>query len=410
MDKGLFERISKRIEGYKDDMVELQRRLVATPAIGPESGGSGELERVKVLEPLMRGLFDSVEIIKAPDERVSYGYRPSMIAKLRGRSDERTIWIMAHLDIVPAGNEKEWNTPPHELVVKDGILYGRGVEDNHSGIVAALFTAMALKEESVKPRYSLGVIFAAEEETGSKYGVRYVLDRHSSFFKPDDLFIVPDWGDPDGSSVEVAEKSIIWFKFKTVGKQTHGSTPNKGINAHRAAAHLICKMDELNQKYPQRDELFDPPDNTFVVTKKEANIANVNIVPGEDVVYFDCRMVPSVKTEDIIKTVEGYIKEIEERFGVKITCELPFYSPVKNATPTDSPIVELIRNAAKDVLNTDIHTLGMGGQTVGTWFRNKGLHTAVYSQAPENQHLPNEQYPISFMINNTKMMAHIFLQ
>ena len=47
---------------------------------------------------------------------------------------------------------------------------------------------------------------------------------------------MPDAGNENGTMIEVAEKSILWLKFKILGKQTHGSMPEKGINAFKAAS------------------------------------------------------------------------------------------------------------------------------------------------------------------------------
>jgi len=49
--------------------------------------------------------------------------------------------------------------------------------------------------------------------------------------------------------IEVAEKSILWLKFKTLGKQTHGSTPQKGINSFKAASFLITELQKLYRFY-----------------------------------------------------------------------------------------------------------------------------------------------------------------
>ena len=52
-------------------------------------------------------------------------------------------------------------------------------------------------------------------------------------FHQNDFVYVPDFGEPDGSLIEVAEKHILWLKINVKGKQTHASTPEKGINATR---------------------------------------------------------------------------------------------------------------------------------------------------------------------------------
>ena len=410
MDKGLFERVSKRIEDYKDEMIELQRKLVRTPAIAPESGGVGELEKSKIIETMAKGLFDEVETFRAPDDSVSCGYRPNIAAKIKGKDNERTIWIMSHMDVVPAGDEKKWTTNPFELTIKDGCLYGRGVEDNHLGIVSSIFAAKALKEEGVTPTFNMGTLFVSEEETGSKYGARYLLDKHPNIFGPADLIIIPDYGNKEGSIIEVAEKSILWLKVITQGKQAHASHPERGVNAHRAAAHLICKMDQLYKKYSTENSVYEPPINTFEATMKEKNISNFNAVPGEDITCFDCRMIPPLTIDEVLSVVKGYAREIEEEFKVKIDFEIPFRSDAANPTPADSQIVRLIENAAKEIFNVKIKPIGIGGQTVATWFRNKGFHVAVYSRTLSNEHEPDERCPISYMTDNTKLLAHVLMQ
>ena len=105
------------------------------------------------------------------------------------------------------------------------------VEDNQQAIVSSLLVAEALKKHSVTPALSLGLLFAADEETGSKYGLDYVLREHADLFKPGDLFLIPDFGEPDGSLIELAEKSMFWLKITVTGKQCHASRPSQGNNS-----------------------------------------------------------------------------------------------------------------------------------------------------------------------------------
>ena len=141
------------------------------------------------------------------------------------------------------------------------------------------------------PSYDIGVALVADEETGSRKGIDYVL-KQTDAFRKQDLIIVPDAGNETGTLIEVAEKSILWLKIKTLGKQAHGSTPEKGINSFKAAAYLITELDKLHGIFNAKDGLFDPPISTFEPTKKEANVPNINTIPGEDVFYVDSRILP----------------------------------------------------------------------------------------------------------------------
>ncbi|GBG94038.1 dipeptidase PepV [Ligilactobacillus salitolerans] len=85
-------------------------------------------------------------------------------AQLDGQDDEY-IAVLGHLDVVQAG--ENWTTPPYQLTVKDGYMYGRGVLDNKGPILGALFALSLLKKHQVSLKHSIRVIFGTDEESGS---------------------------------------------------------------------------------------------------------------------------------------------------------------------------------------------------------------------------------------------------
>ena len=125
-----------------------------------------------------------------------------------GVDTSRTLWIISHLDIVPPGDLGLWRTDPYTLAVDGDMLYGRGVEDNQQATVSSLLLAKALKAGGITPPVNYGLLFVADEETGSKYGLDYVVQHAQGLFTPDDLFLVPDFGLPTSEMVEIAEKSM----------------------------------------------------------------------------------------------------------------------------------------------------------------------------------------------------------
>ncbi|MGO9643794.1 MAG: M20/M25/M40 family metallo-hydrolase [Candidatus Bathyarchaeia archaeon] len=122
------------------------------------------------------------------------------------------------MDTVPEGARELWDTDPFEPIVRDGKIYGRGAEDNGQAIVSSLFTLKALLPSNVKPPINIGVSYVPDEESGSKYGIIPLLDK-VNVFRANDIAIVPDSGTPDGAQIEVAEKSILWLKITTKGRQ-----------------------------------------------------------------------------------------------------------------------------------------------------------------------------------------------
>ncbi|MBU4484368.1 M20 family metallo-hydrolase [bacterium] len=409
MNKELFERISKRIDGYKNEMVELQKKLIPIQAIGPDSGGKGELEKASFLEPILRDLYDEVQVIKAPDERLSCGYHPSLVATIGAKSDEPKMWLTAHMDVVPAGDEKAWDTPPFEAVVKDGKIYGRGSEDNNQGLVSGLYALKALREEGVEIK-NIGGLFVSDEESANIYGVEYVLENHKELFSQKDMICILDWGTHDGSQIEIAEKAIVWFKVKIKGAQCHAAWPDKGINAHRAGAHLICDLEKFcKENYGEKDELFDHPYSTIEPTKKYSNVPNINTIPGEDVICFDCRLLPQVDVDVFIKDVEGVFKDVEKKHNVKIDYTLEYRIDALNPTPITSPLVSCVSSAIESVYNVTPRPVGIGGGTVGGPFRREGLHVVAYGRLDHTLHGPNEYCVIDYMVGDAKVWAYAIL-
>jgi succinyl-diaminopimelate desuccinylase len=386
------------VEGYRDDMVKVMCDLIRIKAIGPDVGGEGELDKAEYLMNLLDGF--EVERFDAKDERAKGGVRPNIVAKIKGESD-RTIWIVSHMDVVPEGDLSLWQTPPFEPVVKDGKIYGRGSEDNNQAIVSSLFAGKAILESGKKPKLSLGLAFVSDEETGSKYGIQHLIKQ--GIFKKDDLIVVPDAGNEKGDEIEIAEKSILWLKFKVHGIQSHASTPK--LNASRRAMKFLLELDEeLHKRFNAKNELFNPPISTFEPTKREKNVDNVNTVPGLDVSYMDCRILPEYDLDEVLKVVEEVRKRYEKKDGKPIEVEV-VQRESSPPTPKDSEVVLRLKEAIKIARGIEPKVVGIGGNTCAAFFRKAGFHTAVWATFVGNAHEPNEFCVIDNMVNDAKVFA-----
>ena len=400
------DQILKKIESYENYAIELQRGLTAIPALAPSSGGTGEYDKAKWLEGELKKLkFDSIEWINAPQAEAKNGIRPNVIARYKGKSSAKTIWFMSHLDIVPPGEMKLWNSDPYKMVVEGRKLIGRGVEDNQQATVSSIMVVKAMMELDYRPEYDIALLFCADEETGSGYGADYISEKHPDIFGKEDMFFVPDSGTEDGSMIEVAEKSIMWLKVITHGKQCHASRPSLGINAFKAASELITKYQKLYKKFPKKDRLYEPPISTFEPTKKENNVPNVNTLPGEDVFYMDCRVMPCYQLGEVKAEMRRMADEVEQKFGVKISFEPQ--QEAQAAPPTDpkAAIVLALKKAIKEVLGVKAKAYGIGGGTVAAFFRRLNLPAVVYARLNETAHMPNEYCVIEHMMGDAKVFA-----
>ena len=414
--------VSEEIEKLKDGMVNVLMGLVKIPAISPDSGGEGEYDKAQKLLEIIKGWpFDKIERYDAPDERAKNGVRPNILAYYYGEQGEKSprLWILTHLDVVPPGDLSKWTvTKPFEPLVKDGKIYGRGSEDNGQSLVASLYAVKALMNLGIRPKRTIILAFVSDEETGSKYGLEWLMKEHSEVFRKDDLVLVPDGGNEEGTFVEIAEKSILWMKIKVKGKQVHASMPGLGLNAHRVALDYAKELDEfLHEKYNARDELFDPPESTFEPTMGGNPSDAPNIAPGEHEVVFDCRILPQYNLDNILNDAQELAEEIKEKYRKEVNgkvlpeVRVEVLQRLDAPAPTakDSEIVKLLQKAIKEFRGKDVKVGGIGGGTFAAYFRKLGIPAVVWATLDEMAHQPNEYTKIENMVEDAKIMAALAL-
>jgi succinyl-diaminopimelate desuccinylase len=410
-ERNLFQRITRRIDSCEEEMIRLQIQLCAIPALAPESGGDGEHRKASFLKNFLQDAgLSPFWVIDAPDERVSSGVRPNLVVRIPGRNPGKTSWILTHMDIVPPGERRLWRSDPYQGFVSEGRIYGRGTEDNQQDLVASLFAAKAILDEGAVTENAIGLCLVSDEETSSHKGLAYLLAHRDNPFRKTDLIVVPDAGVPDGSFIEIAEKSLLWLRFKTTGRQCHASKPSLGRNAFLAASHLVVQLRELHEIFGLRDPLFDPSESTFEPTRKEENIPNINTIPGEDLFYCDCRVLPAYPLEKILESVRVIADEIEKRFEVSVEITPVQMKQAPPPTPSDSPVIGALQDALLTVYGLQARLGGIGGGTVAACFRKAGYPAAVWSRLQETAHQPNENCLIANMVGNAKVYAHLFLR
>jgi len=402
-----LDKLFNKIEALKEESIDLMKDLIAINSVGPANDGPGEQEIADYLDTYLHKIgFKQVENYPAPDSRVSGGNRPNLVAVLEGKESSKTMWILTHTDIVPAGDLSKWDHDPFRALVKEEKIFGRGSEDNHQGTVSSILMARAFLETGIKPDINIGLVLMADEETGSAFGLAHLLKHQALLFKKEDLIIIPDAGEPDARMIEVAEKSILWIKFKTIGKQVHASTPQQGINAFRAASDLVVRLNALHDQYAARDDVFSPPLSTFEPTKKEANVPNVNTIPGDDVFYLDSRILPAYDINDVMKSVRAIADGVEQEYKVTIEISTEQKEQAAPPTPQTAPVVKLLSEAIRRVYKVEARPMGIGGGTVAALFRRLGYPVAVWSTLDDLAHQPNEYCKISNLINDAKVFVH----
>ena len=401
------EKVFSFIDGSEDLVVELQTELCRRPAISPESGGEGELDKCEFLEGWLRGQgITQLERYDAPDARAKGGIRPSLLATIPGKDDSLSrFWVMSHLDVVPPGEASLWTSDPWTVVRDGNKIIGRGVEDNQQGLCSSVLAALAFVKQGIVPERTVKLLFVSDEENGSLYGIDWIIKNNPGFFRKEDLVLIPDSGESDGTAIEIAEKNSLWLKLTTRGVQAHASRPDQGINAHLAGADLALRLFYgLSEKFSVKDPLFEPDYSTFQLTKKDTNVPNINTIPGEDVIYFDMRILPCFPVKEVLKEVDIIKAEVEKKHGVTIECT-PVQQKESRPTSPDAPLIKMLSKCIEEVYQVKTKTIGIGGGTVAAFLRNSGIDSAVWARIDNTAHQPNEYALLDNILGDAKIMA-----
>ncbi len=408
----MLEEMDGMLEGGREAMLTLASQVLAIEAIAPESGGKGEMAKAeKVIELVSGWGFDLIERFNAPDDRVPDGKRPNYLLTIKGSDPSLPrVWVFSHLDVVPPGDPNKWTGDPWVMRIDGDRIVGRGVEDNGQGLFASLFAAKAILDSGNRPRRDVRLFLVADEEVGSAKGMVHLVREHPDLFGRDDLYLVPDAGDPEGAMIEVSEKSIMWLRVRTLGKQVHASTPAKGVNANLAAMRFLTSIyEDLHRRYPVSDDLFDHPVSSFEPTRREGNVPNVNTIPGEDVSYIDCRVMPQYDPAEVLSYMRGKASEFARSHGVTIDIDPVQMERAAPPTSPDHPLVGILKDAVREVYGVEARPVGIGGGTCAAILRRAGYPSVVWARIEETAHMPDESALITNYIGDAKVFLRLFL-
>jgi succinyl-diaminopimelate desuccinylase len=401
--KGLMDAVAED----KGKIVESLCSMIRHVAVGPENGGPGEADRGRFLVNLATDLgLKGIEVLESRDPSVLKGKRPNIIIRVKGTTS-KNMWVVTHMDTVPEGDLSAWKYPPYEPKIVDGKIYGRGAEDNGQELIASLYGLATLVKKGVTPECNIGLVFVSDEEHGNVHGIDFLIPK--KIFKKGDLVVVPDHGEPEGDAISIVEKGIAWLNVEVIGKQTHASTPDEGINAFEVAArYMAAAVDSVRKRFSMKDPLFEPPVSTFAPTKCDANGLNVNTIPGRQVFAFDFRVLPEYSLDDVLSELKKVAKKFEESTGAKINISFLQRADAAPRTAADAEVVKRLSKAIESARDVKPRLMGMGGGTCAAPFRRAGIDAAVWSTIPGTAHDANEYARIDDLVADAKVYALLF--
>jgi succinyl-diaminopimelate desuccinylase len=164
---------------------------------------------------------------------------------------EEMVGVLSHVDVVPPGNLRDWENGPFDPVEIDGLLYGRGAQDDKGPLLAALFGAKALMDAGVTLHKRVRFIFGTDEETLWRCIRRYV-EREE----------LPDMGfSPDSRfPLTYAEKGLLQLRLegpnesglRLAGGSAFNAVPDSVLYAGERQEDLAAALDALGFPYTRR--------------------------------------------------------------------------------------------------------------------------------------------------------------
>ncbi len=268
--------------------------------------------------------------------------------------------FIAHFDVVPEGDDKDWTYLPFSGAMKQGAIWGRGALDDKSQVISSMEAIQLLLSKGYQPQRDLYFYFGDDEEVGGKSAVQLAQQWQDKGLR---FFAIFDEGGAvvkklipklkrTAALIAIAEKGILDLQLKaTAAKGGHASMPPKRT-VIALMSHAISKLDELSKhqqvtpiardfmshidRYlplPQRmifanPELFtgqvmkyfsrSPLTRTMLKTTMVPTIFNAgyksNVIPIAATAIINIRLLPN----DSEKSVENKVRRVVAPYDVKV--------------------------------------------------------------------------------------------
>lgn len=181
-------------------------------------------------------------------DRKSFKGNPNAIGIMKGSGGGKSMILNGHIDVVPAGNLKDWDCDPFSGHIECGKLYGRGSTDMKGGTTALLMAIEAIKNAEITLKGDVIFQSVIEEESGGAGTLAAVLRGYKA-----DGAIIPE---PTNLKIFPKQQGSMWFRISVKGKGAHGGTRYEGVNAIEKAMMVIERLREL--EIERNKKITDP--------------------------------------------------------------------------------------------------------------------------------------------------------
>jgi acetylornithine deacetylase/succinyl-diaminopimelate desuccinylase-like protein len=357
--------------------VELLQAMIRNRCVNEGTAESGqEVRNAELLADFLDGSGFELETYEAAPGRVS------LVGRLAGReAGAPSLCLNGHTDVVPV-NEAGWDRDPFGGELVDGEVWGRGAVDmlNITASMAVVVRDLALR--GFRPRGDLVFFAVADEESGSKYGARWMADNHPEAITTD--YVLTENGGLHGGSadspkvtIRVGEKGVAWRRLTVRGTPGHGSMPFRSDNAIVKAAGVVSRLAayrpaprfhehwerevaQMKLSEAQKAQLLHPGaieglldelpagqarsiyscTHTTFSTNVFTSQTKTNIIPDEVVIDVDVRTVPGEGAEAVQAHLEEALGDLADHVEVE-----PLMNDVATVSPIRTPLWDSLQRA-----------------------------------------------------------------
>ena len=219
-----FAKIKELAESYRPDMTRFLRDMIGLPSESCQE--KAVVERIK--EEMEKVGFDKVEIDPMGNVLGTIGNGKHLIA------------MDAHIDTVGVGNKDNWEFDPYEGYEDDEVIGGRGASDQEGGMASMVYAGKIIKDLGLEGDYTLVVAGTVQEEDCDGLCWQYIIKE--SGLKPE--FVVST--EPTDGGIYRGQRGRMEIKVEVKGVSSHGSAPERGVNAIFKMGRILGELEELH--------------------------------------------------------------------------------------------------------------------------------------------------------------------
>ena len=336
--------------------LQLAKELIRFPSVTPVDAGI-----MKFLQKKLKKLGFKTKILVFREK----GSAPvkNLYARLGYKSPN--FCYAGHLDVVPAGNLKDWTINPFKPSIKKGHLIGRGANDMKSSIAAFISAISIFVLKNKIFNGSISLLITGDEEgiaiNGTKKVVTYLKKKKEKI----DFCLVGEPTNPNklGEMIKIGRRGSMTGRLIVTGVQGHVAYPHR---ANNPSTTLVKILKEL------KDFQFDKGTKNFQPTNLEITKINIdntadNIIPGLAYATFNIRFNNKHTSYSIKKKINKILKRICNKTKSKYKIDYSVSGEAFLTTPNETTF--MIRNIIKKVTKIKPKLSTTGGTSDARFIR-----------------------------------------